>query len=175
MTSRPGWKRAAFAALIGCAALMAGCARDRSWKVGMSAPEISVLDLNDKTVRLSDYRGKAVVLRFWATGCMACVAAMPELDDFSKTARENGLAVLAVNMGSPKELVEKFVKDLNLSYPVFLDPALIAAKKYGVSSAPTTFFIDRNGVARKAVIGEMTRAQFEKAAGGLETDLTRTK
>ena len=147
------------------AALFSGCAREQSWKIGARAPEISVLDLDDKTVKLADFKGKPVVLRFWATGCQACVAAMPELDRFSKKYREQGLVVLSINMGNSKPLVEAFAKGLKLSFPVLLDPALIAAKKYAVRAVPTTFFIDGKGIARKVVVGEIKQEAFDKAVG----------
>jgi len=165
-------KRTAFALAVvvtafSCAILTTGCTKERSWEVGGNAPEISVLDLSNRTVKLSDFRGKVVVLRFWATGCSACVVGMPKLDRFSKNYRERGLAVLAVNMGNPKALVEAFAKGLKLSYPVFLDPALIAAKKYGVRTVPTTFFIDRKGIAKKVVVGEITQELFDRTVGEL--------
>lgn len=141
---------------------LGGCVKEQTWKIGTRAPVISVLDMNEKTVKLSEFRGKPVVLRFWATGCKACVAGMPKLDDASKGYRDKGLAVLAINMGNPKALVEVFAKGLKLSYPVFLDPALIAAKKYGVKSVPTTFFIDRKGVANKVVVGDISQELFDK-------------
>lgn len=150
-----------------CVIFIAGCAKEQSWQIGARAPQISILDLNEKTVKLSEFRGQVVVLRFWQTGCKACVAGMPVLDDYSKRYREKGLAVLAVNMGNPKALVEVFAKGLKLSYPVFLDPALIAAKKYGVRAVPTTYFIDRKGIAQKVVVGEITRELFDKTVGEL--------
>ncbi|MFZ3208232.1 MAG: TlpA disulfide reductase family protein [Geobacteraceae bacterium] len=156
-----------FVVVLVCVALLAGCEKEKTWKIGASAPEISVLDMSDRTVKLSDFRGKVVVLRFWATGCSACVAGIPKLDRFSKNYRERGLAVLAVNMGNPKALVEAFAKGLKLSYPVFLDPALIAAKKYGVRTVPTTFFIDRKGIAKKVVVGEITQELFDRTVGEL--------
>jgi len=143
-----------------CAAFLVGCVEEKTWKVGAAAPEISVLDLGDRTVKLSEFMGKPVVLRFWATGCNACVAGMPVLDKISKSYRDRGLVVLAVNMGSSKPMVEAFAKGLKLTYPVFLDQALIATKKYEVRSAPTTFFIDSKGVARKAVLGEVSPGVF---------------
>ncbi|HBA89772.1 MAG TPA: hypothetical protein DCZ75_17820 [Geobacter sp.] len=145
-----------------CALLVSGCKKEESWKTGSKAPEISVLDLNEKTVKLSDFKGEVVVLRFWATGCKACVAGMPVLDQLSKGYRDQGVTVLAVNMGGSKPLVEAFAKGLKLSYPVFLDPALIASTKYAVRAAPTTYFIDRKGVARSFVVGEITKEAFDK-------------
>jgi len=156
-----------FIAALSCAALIAGCIKDRAWKIGESAPEISALDLNNQTVKLSDFRGKVVVLRFWSSGCRACVAEMPIIDKFSKRYKERGLAVLAINMGDSRESVEKFVRDLKISYPVLLDPLLIAAKKYGVKAVPTIFLIDRKGVAKKVFVGETTQDLFEKTVGGL--------
>jgi cytochrome c biogenesis protein CcmG/thiol:disulfide interchange protein DsbE len=144
------------------ASLWGGCVKEQTWKTGAKAPGISVLDMGEGTVKLSDFRGKPVVLRFWTTGCKACVAGMPKLDSLSKGYRDKGLVVLAINMGNSKALVEVFAKGLKLSYPVFLDPALMAAKKYGVKAVPSTFFIDRSGVARKAIIGEITQEQFDK-------------
>ena len=149
------------------AALLGGCAKEQTWKKGSKAPEISVLDLNEKTVKLSDFKGQVVVLRFWATGCKACVAGMPVLDELSKGYREKGVTVLAVNMGNPKPLVAVFAKGLKLSYPVFLDPALIAAKKYGVRAVPSTYFIDRKGIARHFAVGEITQELFDKTVGEL--------
>lgn len=161
--NRSVFKRAIFIAALTCAALVSGCVKDRSMKLGETAPEISALDLNDKTVKLSEFRGKVVVLRFWITGCKACVAEMPLIDEISKRYAERGLAVLALNMGDSKDKVEYFAKTLNLSYPVLLDPAKIAVGKYSIRSAPTTIFIDRSGIVRKRVVGEMPPNQFEMA------------
>jgi len=142
---------------------MSGCVKDMSFKPGKSAPEISVLDLNDKTVKLSDFRGKVVMLRFWSTGCRVCVKGMPALNEFNKKYEDRGLVLLAVNKGESKERVEQFIRKLNISYPVLLDPALIAAAKYGVTAVPTTVFIDRKGTAGKVILGEMME-EFEKEA-----------
>ena len=150
-----------------CALLITGCEKEKFWQIGSPAPEISVLDFNDKRVKLSHFRGKVVMLRFWATGCNGCIAGMPVMDGFSKKYQERDLAVLAINMGNPKQLVVAFVRDLHLSYPVLLDSALIAARKYGVSVSPTIFFIDRQGMARKVVVGEITQDLFEKTVGEL--------
>lgn len=150
-----------------CALLVSGCKKEESWRTGSKAPEISVLDLNEKTVKLSQFKGDVVVLRFWATGCKACVEGMPVLDRLSKGYRDKGVTVLAVNMGGSKPLVEAFAKGLKLSYPVFLDPALLATNKYGVRAAPTTYFIDRKGVARSFVVGEIKKEAFDKTVQDL--------
>lgn len=150
-----------------CAALIAGCVIESSWNIGMKAPEVSVLDLNDKVVKLSDFKGNVVALRFWSSACKACVNEMPAIDDIGKKYSGRGMVILAVNIGESKETVERFVKKLNISYPVLLDPAHIAAKKYGVIGVPTTFFIDRNGIAKKAVVGAIAQKEFEKTIVGM--------
>lgn len=154
-------------ALWATVVFISGCEKDQSWKSGSQAPPISVLDLNDATVKLSDFKGKVVVLRFWATGCKACVAEMPRLDGFRKKYSENDLTILGVNIGDSKELVDAFSKGLNISYPLLLDPARIATKKYAVRTVPTTFFIDRNGNAKQVMAGEIPQQAFDKIVGKL--------
>jgi peroxiredoxin len=130
--------------------------------MGESAPEISAVDLNDAAVKLSDFRGKVVVLRFWITGCKACIAEMPLIEEISKRHGDRGLAVLAINVGDSKEKVEKFAKMLNISYLLLLDPARIAVGKYGIRAVPTTIIIDRRGIAVKRMVGEMPQELLEK-------------
>jgi len=153
---------AAAAVALACAALLAGCKKETQLKIGEKAPELAALDLNYGTVKLSDFRGKVVVLRFWSTGCKACIAEMPKIDEFSKRYQDRGLAVIAVNVGDTKEKVADFVESLKISYPVLLDEANITARKYRVTAVPTTCFIDRNGIAKKIVFGEMIQGQMEK-------------
>lgn len=156
-----------YVVLWACTAFIGGCEKDQSWKIGAKAPQISVLDLQDATVKLSDFKGKVVVLRFWATGCKSCVEGMPALDGFRKKYSENDLGVLGINIGGSKELVEAFAKGLKISFPVLLDPAMIASKKYLVRSVPTTFFIDRNGIAKQVIAGEIPQQMFDKIVGKL--------
>lgn len=156
-----------YVALWVCTAFIGGCEKDQTWKIGSKAPQISVLDLQDTTVKLSDFKGKVVILRFWATGCSACIKGMPLLDEFRKKYSENDLAVLGVNIGGSKELVQAFAKGLKLSYPVLLDPASMASKKYLVRSVPTTCFIDRKGIARQVIVGEISQKVFDEIVGKL--------
>jgi len=92
---------------------------------------------------------------------------MPLLDGFRKKYSENDLAVLGINIGGSKELVEAFAKGLKISFPVLLDPAMIASKKYLVRSVPTTCFIDRNGIAKQIIAGEIPQPVFDKIVGKL--------
>lgn len=152
---------------LGCALLFAGCVKDSSLQIGERAPEISMIDLKGKTAKLSEFRGKVVVLIFWISGCRSCVAEMPVIDEISKRYKEKGLVVLAVNMGESDEKVEKFVRSLNISYPVLLDSARIAAEKYNIRAVPTNIFISRDGIAKKVTAGEITPELFEKTVDEL--------
>jgi len=136
-------------------------------KIGEAAPKISAIDLHGKTVKLSEFRGNVVVLRFWSSRCRACAAEMPVIDRISRRYQERGLAILAVNRGDTKEEVEKFVGTLQISYPVLLDPAAITSRKYGIKAVPTTVFIDRKGTARRVVPGEMPQELFEMTVAAL--------
>ena len=153
--------------LVCCTIFLGGWGADKVAKPGESAPEITVLDLGDKPVKLSDFKGKVVILRFWTSGCKMCIAGMPVLDDFYKKNKDRGLVVLAVNKGDTREQIEKFVRELKISYPVLLDPLSITAQKYKVKAAPVTFFVDRGGVLQKRVFGETSRDSLEKTLGGL--------
>ncbi len=148
--------------LVCCTLFLGGWGTDKVAKPGESAPEISVLDLGDKPVKLSDFKGKVVILRFWTSGCKMCVAGMPVLDDFYKKNKDRGLVVLAVNKGDTRAQVEKFVRELKLSYPVLLDSLAITAQKYRVTAAPVTFFIDKGGIVQKRVFGDTSRDVLEK-------------
>ena len=164
-TAHRAVNRTAFAlaaAAFACMALMTGCKKEAQLRIGENAPEIAALDLNYSAEKLADFRGKVVVLRFWSTGCKACVAEMPQIDEFGKRYRDRGLAVVAVNVGDTREKVADFVRTLKISYPVLLDEANITARRYRVTAVPTTCFIDRNGIARKIVFGEMMQEQLEK-------------
>jgi cytochrome c biogenesis protein CcmG, thiol:disulfide interchange protein DsbE len=149
------------------ALLLGGCRKDQSWQVGAPAPHITLFDQKDATVKLSAYKGDVVVLRYWSSGCKECVAGMPAMDRYLQKYRGRGVALVAINMGDSREVVEKFVKNMRLSYPLLRDPELIAAKKYHVSSVPTTFFIDRKGTARLVVPGEVSQQVFDKAVQSL--------
>jgi peroxiredoxin len=151
--------------LLICAflALTAGCSEKRPLETGMPAPEISALDMNDKVVKLSEFRGKVVVLRFWTGECKSCLNEMPKLEEIYKRYRERGFEILAIYRGgSGKDEVEAIAGRLKISYPVFTDQLMIASRKYRVTGVPMSFVIDRNGVLREIIIGETPVEALEK-------------
>ena len=110
------------------------------------APEVALPRLGGGVVHLSDYRGKWVLLNFWATWCPPCVAEMPSMEEFSKKFKSKNVVVLAVSVdrGNPDK-VKKFVKQYGITFEVFHDPDNDSSGKFGVSSLPATFIISPKG------------------------------
>lgn len=149
--------------------ILSGCSGEKvHLKIGDNAPKAVLQDLKGANVSLPDaYKGKLVVLRFWADWCKSCEAEMPALDRVYKKYGDRGFVVLAINTGQTKEIAEDYAKKLNLSYPVLLDPASKVTKNYGVVGLPTTIIIDRDGRLKKKIIGETGGDAIEKIVAGL--------
>lgn len=140
----------------------AGLAGDVS---GKPAPEFELKDLNGKTVHLSDYRGKAVVLNFWATWCPPCKVEMPWFVDLQERYGSQGLVILGVALDdASKEQIAKFASDMKLNYPVLIGEDKVAQAYGGVEMLPTTFYIDRNGKVTERVFGLLDRKEIEENA-----------
>ncbi len=108
-----------------------------------------------RRVALAELRGKVVFVNFWATWCPPCREEMPSMERLHKEFRDQGLAVLAVNMQeSPKQVV-RFMKDFRLTFPALLDADLKVTELYRVRGLPTTYLIDRTG----RVVGQAVGAR----------------
>jgi cytochrome c biogenesis protein CcmG, thiol:disulfide interchange protein DsbE len=123
--------------------------------VGKVAPDFQLPDLNDRQLRLSDYRGKVVFLNFWATWCKPCREEMPSMEVLYKTFEKDGLVILAVSIDrvTTKKDIPPFVKGLNLTFPVLVDSWGQTDKRYKLMGVPETYIIDQQGVLREKVIG----------------------
>jgi thiol-disulfide isomerase/thioredoxin len=120
------------------------------------------------TVRLSELKGKVVVLNFWATWCPPCRAEMPALEQAQSALGSKGLLVLGVNQMEDASVVASFMRSINLDFAIALDANGAVSRAYRVSALPTTFFIDRDGVIRDVVYGgPMTRALIESKVAPL--------
>ncbi len=122
-------------------------------KEGAPAPEFELLDLEGKTVSLSDYKGKPVMLNFWATWCTACMYEMPFFEEGYSEWTEQGLTLLAVNVGETPGKVQGFLQETGMQIPILLDTDQDAYSQYRIAAMPTTFFIDTAGVIQDVVIG----------------------
>jgi peroxiredoxin len=125
------------------------------------APDFTVVDLNGQKLRLSDFRGKRVLLNFWATWCPPCRAELPQLQAAHVKYGKDEFVVLGVDFGESKDQVSKFAKENGLTYLLTLDETGEALKAYNVRGIPASFFIDRQGVIVMKQAGAVTTAVIE--------------
>lgn len=126
--------------------------------------EFSLSSLDGKTIRLSDLKGKPVVLNFFTTWCPACKVELPELIKFqSKYGKD--LSFFSINYTTYElgkiEKIKKFAKENQINFPILLDSTGEVGKKFEVITIPTTFFIDKNGYIVKKNIGPITFEELE--------------
>ena len=131
----------------------------RSADEGDEAPDFLLTMLNGEPVKLSDFRGKTVVLNFWASWCPPCRAEMPEFQELWEQRGPDGrddLVILAVDFLKDDTVgaAADFVEDFELTFPVLFDTTdSDVAARYGVRGLPATYFIDREGVIRARNLG----------------------
>lgn len=139
---------------------------------GRSAPNFQLPALDGRRLRLSDFRGRVVLVNFWATWCAPCRIEMPWLTEFDARYRGRGLTVLGISVDDGgRGRVERFVRERNVGYPILLNDADVEARYGGVRFLPQTFFVGRDGRILRRVYGIRTRADFEadiRSALGLQ-------
>jgi peroxiredoxin len=121
---------------------------------GMVAPNFTLKNLDREEVSLSQFRGKYVLVNFWATWCGPCKVEMPSLEVLYQRFKNKNFALLAISndmFGST--IVKPFVKANNLNFPILLDQRLKASNAFGVTSLPSTFMIDPEGKIIGALFG----------------------
>lgn len=129
---------------------------------GIEAPDFSLLTLDGQKVKLSDYRGKAVLLNFWATWCPPCKVEMPWFVDLQKQYGKDGLVILGVAMDdSEPASIAKFAQGLGVNYTVLLGTDKVSDDYGDVQYLPTTFFIGRNGAIVDKLTGLLDRKDIE--------------
>jgi len=135
------------------------------WSVGNLAPEIKLKDLKDDTVHLDDFRGKPVLINFWATWCRPCRIEMPIIEKkYRQYEDTQKFVVLAIDVKDDAgvDAVRRFLGELSLTFPVVLDTDGSAETAYNVRGLPTSFFVDRKGVIRAARVGSMNQDDIEQ-------------
>jgi peroxiredoxin len=127
---------------------------------GMVAPNFTLKNLAGEEINLKDYRGKKVMLNFWATWCPPCKEEMRAMEKFYKE-NSKEVEILAVNL-DPQNNVKGFVEENELTFPILLDEEGSTQQTYSVISIPTTLIIDEQGLILKKHIGSMTIEKMEE-------------
>ena len=117
------------------------------------AHPVELVDTDGDKHRLQDYRGKVVVLNFWATWCPPCVEEIPSLGRLQRAFADDELVVLSIDIGESREDVEAFLQKIPADFPVLLNPDGSAVKQWKVIAFPTTFIIDADGIIKLAYFG----------------------
>ena len=144
-------------------------------KAGSLAPDFLLATLDGGELRLSDLRGKGVIVNFWASWCAPCRKEMPQFVAAYDQYRGEGLEVVAVNVQESPSIIRPFVDDFGMKFPVVLDKRSSVSDSYRLSGLPMTYFIDREGVIRSVFQGPfLERLQGTQVQGAIEEDeLTR--
>ncbi len=125
-------------------------------------------DLNGNKISLSDYKGKKVYLNFWATWCPPCKAEMPDMEKLYQETKDNGLIMLAVNVGEDKKTVQSFIEDNGYNFPVLLDVTGEVSQLYQVTGIPTSYFIDTEGYLDDGATGSISLEAMKEYVNNLE-------
>jgi thiol-disulfide isomerase/thioredoxin len=136
-------------------------------EIGLPAPKFKLTDLKGQEVSLDQFKGKVVMLDFWATWCNPCQMTMPVIEKLEKEYSDI-MVVLAINLQEPKDAVQEYVNRQAIISRVLLDEAGSVGATYGTDSIPMQFLIDKNGIVRHIQMGykpqmaSQLRAQIER-------------
>jgi peroxiredoxin len=122
--------------------------------IGLPAPDFTFPGMDGKKVKLSDHRGKIVLVNIWATWCPSCVDEMPSMEKLYQNLRGEKFEILAVSIDSlGVTAVEPFMKKYHLTFPALIDSAGAIRMGYRTTGVPESFIIDKNGLLVKKIIG----------------------
>lgn len=133
-----------------------GAERGSGPGLGQPAPTFALLDVNGDVVRLEDFRGKVVLLNFWATWCTPCRKEFPELVE-TYAGGTGDVVVIGVNMQENSDQVRAFADEYGAGFPILIDPNAAAAEAYRLLGLPSSYFIDQQGILREQHFGLLTR------------------
>jgi len=162
-------KRACNITLLGLLVLSMTCvgASPLVWGMGSRVPAVGtqvedfqLVDLEGKAQRLSQYRGKVVLVNFWATWCKPCTTEMPAMQTTYDKLRDKGFVVLAINELEDEAKVREHIKQYGHTFPVLMDRENKVANQFGVFGLPVSVFIDEKGIVREYIKGGLLTEQL---------------
>ncbi|HEX4651548.1 MAG TPA: TlpA disulfide reductase family protein [Granulicella sp.] len=129
---------------------------------GKAAPAFTLVNLEGKKVSLKDYKGRPVLVNFWATWCSPCKLEMPWFEEFRQKYGPQGFEILGiVEDDAGKDVIAKAVKRINVSYPILLPDQKVAPAYGGVDYLPESFYVDRNGIVQTETSGLGSKDEIE--------------
>jgi len=127
------------------------------------APQFTLTDVNGRTVRLSDYHGKVVLINFWATWCPPCRAEMPDLVRLQREHGKEGLQIIGITYPPEKKTrVRTFARSVKVNYPIILGTRQIKARFSSDETLPLTVVINRDGKVSDIISGILLREEFDE-------------
>ena len=127
------------------------------------APQFTLKDLNGRTVRLSDYQGKVVLINFWATWCPPCRAEMPDLVRLQREHARQGLQIIGITYPPERRArVRRFARSVKVNYPIILGTRQIKARFSSDETLPLTVVINRDGKVSEIISGILLQEEFEE-------------
>ncbi len=130
--------------------------------VDYDAPPLALTDLNGKEESLTDYQDRVVLVNLWATWCPPCKAELPVLQAYFAAHQAEGFIIIGIDSQEKSDIVAKYIKTTDVSYPIWLDPKGEASMAFNSYTLPSSFVIDRNGKVRLAWTGAISKAMLEK-------------
>lgn len=140
--------------LISLFSTITGCVKEERKRavIGYPAPNFTLSDLDRKKVNLSDYKGKVILLDFWATWCPPCKESIPYLETLYQRYKDKGFVVIGISFDEDIETVKRFKERYNMTYPILMGEDWIK-NDYGITGVPETFTIDRKGILKSHRVG----------------------
>jgi len=152
--------------LLAGAAFLLGGIQSSAADSKKAAPDWQLSDVDGKPVKLSDFKGKVVILDFWATWCPPCRTEIPSFVALQKKYADKGFTVIGVSLDEQgPSVVKPFMRSFGMNYPVVMGTPKIVLDYGGITAIPTTFVIDRQGNVVTDYQGAMDQATFESVIG----------
>ena len=159
-----------FLSFIFCLLSFPSCNRDKDSTPLTESIPFTLSGADSVQYTLSDYRGKVVLLNFWADWCPHCRKEFVKLQQANDELKGKGLEILAVNVGQTRQHVLELQQEYLLTIPLLLDEKKEIAEKYGVTGLPTSFFIDKNGLIHEKIIGWLKEEQIKTTFEKIQTE-----